>query len=89
MAPSPELFRQIALLSCVHIYTYKSDCVFAGGEYLAVHACEGGYRRLNLPEGGFTAENAITKESVSVNGLFIDLKLEKHETVILRLKKED
>ena len=85
LAPHPELFREIALLSGAHIYTYKNDCIFAGGEFLAIHATEGGYRRINLPAGGFMAKNAVTGEEIKVNDMFIDLKMEKYETVLIRL----
>lgn len=87
MAPHPDLFREIALMSGVHIYNYGNDCVFAGGEFVAIHAREGGYRRINLPERDFTATNAITGEKIAVNDMFIDLKMEKHETVIIKLFK--
>ena len=87
LAPSSELFRDIALMSGAHIYSYKDDCVFAGGEFLALHAVEDGYRRINLPDGGFLAENALTGEEIKVNDMFIDLKMKKYETVIIRIFK--
>lgn len=89
MAPSAELFREIALLSGVHIYTYTDDCIFAGGEYIAIHATEDGYKRINLPSGEFSAENAISGEKIKVNGFFIDLKMKKFETLIIKLKKQE
>ena len=87
MAPHPELFREIALLSGAHIYSYTDDCIFAGGEFVAIHACAEGYRRINLPCRGFKAENALTGEPISVNDMFIDLKMQKHDTVIIKLSK--
>ena len=87
MAPHPELFREIALLSGAHIYTYKDDCIFAGGEFVAIHSLEAGYRRINLPESGFSALNAITGEPIKVNDAFIDLKMKKYDTMIIKLYK--
>lgn len=89
LAPSPELLRDVALMSGAHIYSYNDDCVFAGGEYLAIHACEDGYRRLNLPGGDFEAKNAVTGEPISVNDMFIDLKMKKYETVLIKLSKAE
>ncbi|MBR2432566.1 MAG: hypothetical protein IKB23_06575, partial [Clostridia bacterium] len=87
MSPSAELFRDIALLSGVHIYNYKNDCIFAGGEFIAIHACDDGYKRLNLPEADFKATNALTGEDIKVNSMFIDIKMKKHDTVIIKLSK--
>jgi len=87
LAPSSELLRQIALLSGVHLYSLSGDCVYAHGEFVGIHAIEAGYRRINLPERDFTATNALTGEPVTVNDMFVDLKLEQYETVILHIEK--
>jgi hypothetical protein len=71
----------------VHIYNYKNDCIFAGGEFIAIHACDDGYKRLNLPEADFKATNALTGEDIKVNSMFIDIKMKKHDTVIIKLSK--
>ena len=86
LAPSPALFRRIALLSGVHLYNIDGDIVYAGGEFIAVHACRGGVVRLNLPYSGCTAEDAFTKEPIAVNDRFIDLRLEKYDTKIVHIK---
>ena len=88
LAPTPQLLQQIALLSGVHLYNLANDLVYAGGEYIAIRALESGYRRLNLPESGFLAENALTGEPITVNDMFIDLKMEAEETVLIHLQKQ-
>lgn len=88
LAPPTELLREIALLSGIHLYNLTGDCVFAGGEFVGIHAVEAGYRRINLPESGFSAHNALSGDEVTVNDMFIDLKLEKYDTVILHVEKK-
>ena len=80
-----DLIREIAVLSGVHIYSYSDDCIFAGGEFVAIHACSSGYKRINLPKKHLSAKNAITGEEIKVNDMFIDIKMEKHETIIIHL----
>lgn len=87
LQPAPQLLKQIALLSGVHLYNLDGDPVYAGGEYIAIRALESGYRRLNLPARGFTAENALTGAPITVNDMFIDLKMEAEETVLIHLKR--
>ncbi len=87
LAPTPKLLRHIALLSGVHMYNLTGDCVYACGEYVAIHAIEAGYRRLALPERGFRARNAMTGAEVTVNDMFIDMKMDKHDTIILHLDR--
>lgn len=88
LAPAPQLLQQIALLSGVHLYNRTYDVIYAGGEYIGLSAMQDGYRRLCLPERGFWAENALTGEAVSVNDMFIDLKMKKGEVVLLHIWKK-
>lgn len=46
----------------------------------------GGVVRLNLFYSGCTAEDAFTKEPITVNDRFIDLRLEKYDTKIVHIK---
>lgn len=87
MAPHCHLFREIALMSGVHLYNLSDDCIYAGGEFVALHAKEGGYKRINLPDSDFKAENALTGEAVEVNDMFIDIKMEKYDTEIFHIYK--
>lgn len=88
IAPPKELLRRVALLAGVHLYNLSGDCIFAGGKFIAIHAVESGYRRINLPERGYRAENALTGERLTVNDMFIDLKMKQYDTVIVHLEKE-
>ena len=83
-----QLLQHIALMSGVHLYNLSNDIVYAGGEFVGIRATESGYRRLNLPERGFKAQNALTGEQITVNDMFIDLKMEAEETVLLHISRE-
>lgn len=89
LAPPPELLRQISLLSGVHLYNLSGDCVYAHGEFVAIHAIETGYRRINLPERGYLANNALTGEAITVNDMFIDLKMKQYDTVIIHISNSE
>ncbi len=87
-----HLLREIALLSGVHLYNLTDDYVFAGGEYVGLCVRgrnEGGYKRLNLPERGFKATNALTGEELPVNDMFIDFKLDNPGIILIHLSKDD
>ncbi len=85
---SPELISHIALLSGVHLYNLDGDIIYAGGNYAAIHAAEEGYRRISLPDLGYSAYDAINGEKLTVNDIFIDLKMKKHETRLIKITKE-
>ena len=87
LAPPSRLLQQIALLSGVHLYNITNDIVYAGGEYIGLLAMQDGYRRLNLPARGYRAENALTGESIRVNDMFIDIKMNAGDNVLIRLRK--
>ena len=87
-----HLMREIALLSGVHLYNLTDDHIFAGGEYVGItvrYDHEAGYKRINLPERGFKATNALTGEEIPVNDMFIDLKMNERETILIHLSKDD
>lgn len=88
-AMSPKLFRQIALMAGVHLFNLTDDVIYAGGEFVAIHVVEGGYRRINLPYADCRAQNAITGEELTVNDRFIDLKLEKYDTVVVHVECDE
>lgn len=85
---SAALLRHIALLAGVHLYNLDGSVVYAGGEFIALHAVHGGYERICLPYARCTATNALTGEPVTVNDRFIDLKTERHDTIILHISCE-
>ena len=92
MVPHVHLLREIALLSGVHLYNLTDDYAFAGGEYVGLvvrHEHEGGYKRINLPERGFKATNVLTGEEISVNDMFIDVKMKEKETIVIHIEKSE
>ncbi len=85
---SSRLLRKIALLSGVHLYNLDGDVIYAGGNFAGIHSADAGYRRIALPSLGFKAYDAITGEALTVNGNFIDLKMQKYETRLIKLEME-
>jgi len=88
MAPSETMYRQLAILAGVHLYNRDGDCIYAGGEYVAIHSREEGCRKIILPERGFEATNVMTGEKVVVDDLYIPFRMQKHETILLHLEKK-
>jgi len=87
LVPSVMLYKHIANLAGVHLYNRTGDCVYAGGEFAALHAVSDGYKRICLPESGYRATNALTGEPITVNATFVDIKMKKHETIIIHVEK--
>ena len=82
-----ELISHIALLSGVHLFNRDGDIAYAGGDFIGIRASAEGYRRLCLPDRYFTAYDALSGETVTVNDCFIDMYLKEGEVRILRLSK--
>lgn len=89
LALHPDLYRYIAMLSGVHIYTRKGDCIYAGGEYIGLHAVTEGCKKISLPERGFKATNALTGEPMEVRDMFVEANMKEFETIVIHVEKED
>lgn len=87
LSPASNLIRHIALLAGVHLYNLTNDVIFAGGEFVAIHSTESGYRRISLPYPDCLAENAVTGDPVPVNDRFIDLNFDAGDTVLIHVTK--
>lgn len=80
-----ELTRELLLLSGAHIYMHSRDNVYAGGEYVAVHACSDGVKRVYLPSLG-KAFDAFTGERLPGTELWVELQMKQGESRLLRLE---
>ncbi len=85
---SAKLIAHIALLAGVHLYNLDGDIIFAGGNFVGIHTVGAGYRRIALPKPEYKAFDALSGEEIPVNDVFIDMKLDKHETKLIKITKE-
>lgn len=79
-----ELVREALLLSGAHLYLHSRDNVYAGGEYVAVHACSSGVKRVWLPGMG-RAFDAFSGEQLPGTELWVELEMKQGETRLMRL----
>ncbi len=83
----PELLREIAMLSGAHVYTKKGDVIYAGGNYLAIHACTEGEKRIYLPCHVRGLVDTETGESIEVfDGIHTDIEMKEFETRLFRVE---
>ena len=87
LALPAELLRHIALLSGIHCYNREGDCIYAGGEYLAIHAVQEGCRRICLPSSDFEIRDALNGEFLKTNDLFVEIRMKQYETRLLHATK--
>lgn len=79
------MVRELLLLSGAHIYVHSRDVVYAGGDYVAIHACTNGVKRLFLPGMG-KAFDAFSGEGLPGTESFAELEMKTGETRLLRLE---
>lgn len=89
LAPDQKVYRHLANLAGVHLYTRGGDCIYAGGEYIGLHAVTEGYKRISLPERGFKATNVLTGEKMEVRDMFVEAIMKQYETILIHIEKED
>lgn len=80
-----NMVRDFMLLCGVHIYMHSDDNVYAGGDYLTVHACSDGVKRVWLPSVG-KAYDVFTGERVMGTELFVEMRMKLGESRMLRLE---
>lgn len=83
------LLRRIATDSGVHLYGRSGDVVYAGGEFLGIHAVTAGEKRLYFPEAVSEVTDLLTGQPVCINGYFMDFSMETHQTRLFRVRKQD
>ena len=79
------MVREIMILSGVHLYMHSEDNVYAGGNYVTVHACSDGVKRVWLPSVG-KAYDVFTGERVMGTELFVEMRMKLGESRMLRLE---
>lgn len=80
-----EMAREALLLAGGHIYVHGRDNVYAGGDYVAVHACADGVKRVYFPSQG-RAFDAFSGERLPGTELYAEFSLKKGETRLIRLE---
>ena len=63
--------------------------VYAGGEFLGIHAVTAGEKRLYFPEAVSEVTDLLTGQPVRINGYFMDFSMETHQTRLFRVRKQD
>ena len=81
-----ELVRDVLLLSGAHIYTYDHDGINAGGDFVCLHACSDGVKRVWFPAIS-RAFDERTGERIPGTELWCELRMKKGESRLLRLEK--
>ncbi len=82
-----NLLREIAFLSAVHVYTTKGDVIYAGGNYVAIHATSAGEKRIQLPFRVRALVDTDTgEEPFLFDGAYTDFEMEKFETRIFKVE---
>ena len=77
----PDLLREIAMLAGAHVYTKKGDVIYAGGNYLALHACTEGEKRIYLPRRVRSMRDVYTGEEIELyDGIHTDIEMKQFET---------
>ena len=82
--PPPELFRNIFSEAGVHIYSDKTDIVYANARYVTVCANGEGERTVRFPKVG-KISNALTGEVLAENADGYTYKAKHGQTEIFRL----
>ncbi|MBE6588933.1 MAG: hypothetical protein E7643_02025 [Ruminococcaceae bacterium] len=82
------LLREIATLAGVHVYTRKGDVIYAGGNYVAIHACTAGEKRICLPCPVRALTDTETGEHPFLfNGIYTDIEMKEFETRIYKIEE--
>ena len=82
-----ELLREIARIAGGHIYTRRGDIIYAGGNYVAIHARSAGEKRICLPCPVKSLTDTQTKEQPFLfNGVYTDVEMKEFETRIYKIE---
>lgn len=80
---SPEVLRQIAKKSGVHIFNDKNDTFYANKSYISIHANGDGLRIINFPSQ-CDVYDIVTGEKIGSNTDKIKLNMQSGETLLLQ-----
>ena len=83
----PELLREIATLAGAHLYTRKGDIIYAGGNFVGIHARSAGEKRIQLPVFAKALVDTQTGERPFLfDGIFADFEMEQFETRLFKVE---
>lgn len=87
----PEnLLRQIARLAGVHLYTYRGDYIYAGGNYVAICSRTAGNKRIHLPCPIKRLVDVETgKDAELFDSVYTDFQMEENEVRIFKVEIEN
>lgn len=81
------LLREIASVTGVHVYTQKGDVIYAGGNYVAIHAVSAGEKRIHLPRRVRALIDTDTgEEAFLFENTYTDFEMEQFETRIFKVE---
>ena len=85
---SSDLMREIATLAGAHVYTRKGDIIYAGGNYVAIHARSAGEKRICFPCRIRALTDTETGEQPFLfNGIYTDIEMEEFETRVYKIEE--
>lgn len=81
-----DLLREIASVTGVHIYTNRGDVIYAGGNYVALHAVSAGEKRIHFPHRIRALVDTDTGEEMFLfEGTYTDFEMEQYETRVFKV----
>lgn len=83
----PELLREIATIAGAHVYTRKGDIIYAGGNFVGIHACTAGEKRIQLPTFAKALVDTETGERpLLFDGIYTDIEMKEFETRLFKIE---
>ena len=84
--PTP-LLMHIAVLAGAHLYTRKGDVIYAGGNFVALHARSAGEKRIQLPLPVREMRDAETGERMRLyRNVYTDFSMREYETRLFMIE---
>lgn len=82
-----DLLREIANVTGVHVYTGKGDVIYAGGNYVALHAVTAGEKRIHFPHRIRSLTDTDTGEKMFLfEDTYTDFEMEQYETRVFKVE---
>lgn len=88
-ALSPDVLRRLYVNAGVHVYTDSDVVLSANGSWIMLHTRASGHYIVRLPEKAMRVTDVTTDKVVSENTDILTLPLEKFQTSILLVEREN
>lgn len=82
-----SLMRRLAKSAGVHIYNKDNNIIYAGSNWVAIHAVKNGRFIIKLPSEAAILKEMFTGKTLSVRNKRVAVKMKKGETFIWDIKK--